>query len=353
MKLAVLGFAHAHIGAYLEVWKARPELDIQVAACWDHDAARLADSASKHGIEAVPDLDAILARDDIEGVFVSAETSWHAPLVEAAAKAGKAIGIQKPIAVNMEQADRIVAAVEKYNVPFTIAWQMRTDPQNNAMKELLASGRLGKVCQVRRRHGLPTHKWGEWFENCWHVQPELNRDIFADDCSHPADFIHWLLGMPETVTAEITTVLNPKIKNDNGIVIFRYPGDGPLVEVDCSFTCTAAQSTTEIVCENGTILQDFGDVPGTKAPRPADNKGLRWYDASDDQWHWSDIPSPAIHYERLKGLAEPLAEFFHGRRPAICGAREGRDSLRMVLACYVSNAEGRRVSIGDPAIQNV
>ena len=55
----------------------------------------------------------------------------------------------------------------------------------------------------------------------------------------------------------------------------------------------------------------------------------------------------------IAGLAGPLADFFHGRRPPIATAAEGRTALRMVLACYVSSREGRRVRLDDPAVGQV
>ena len=82
---------------------------------------------------------------------------------------------------------------------------------------------------VRRRHCLPTQQWKD-FDKTWHVQPELNRDIFADDAAHPIDFIYWLLGMPVSVVAELGTLLNPAIPNDNAIAVFRY-ADGRFAEV--------------------------------------------------------------------------------------------------------------------------
>ena len=74
------------------------------------------------------------------------------------------------MALTMPQADRIVAAVKRHNVPFTMAWQMRVDPQNVKMKEMIQSGELGKIFMVRRRHGLGTHTWPE-FTSLWHRCP--------------------------------------------------------------------------------------------------------------------------------------------------------------------------------------
>ena len=202
IQVGILGFAHGHVSAYCNEWAKVPELKISVVAGWDHDMNRLATATHSYGFEPYSDVSELLSRSDIQAVVVSSETSMHADLVELAAKSGKAVILQKPIALTLGEADRIVAAVNKYQIPFTMAWQMRVDPQNNQMKELLQSGSLGKVFMVRRRHGLPMGL-EESFAGSWHVHPDYNRDIWADDSSHPIDMIHWLLGEPETITGRI------------------------------------------------------------------------------------------------------------------------------------------------------
>lgn len=349
MKIGVLGFAHGHIGAYCGQWREKSELGIEVVAGWDHDPIRLQKAADAFGLEAYREVSDLLK--EVEAVVITSETSLHADLVELAAEAGKGIVVQKPIALTMSEADRIVAAVERFGVPFSLAWQMRTDPQNIRIKEMIEGGSLGKVLMVRRRHGLGVHLWDN-FAQTWHNNPSYNRDIWADDAAHAIDFIYWLLGAPETVTAEVETLLNPAIPNDNGIAVFRYPG-GPLAEVACSFTCAAHENTTEVVAERGTIIQNYGDVPSCNVPKPDNARGLKWYEAATGEWTPCEIPSPSAHGERLAGLAAPLAEFLHGKRPSIATAKEGRTTLRMVLATYVSSREGRRVRLDDPAIAQV
>lgn len=351
INVAILGFAHGHVNMYCNQWRDHPEWGVKVVAAWDHDAARLSQNAQTYGLQAYDDAGALLAQAGADAVIIAAETSLHAELVERAAEAGKAIVLQKPIALTLAQADRIVAAVAQHGVPFTMAWQMRVDPQNIQIKELMGSGQLGKLFMVRRRHGLNTHEWPT-FTSLWHCKPELNRDIWADDASHAIDFIYWLLGAPESVTAEIDSLCDPRVPMDNGIAVFRYPG-GPLAEVTCSFTCPAAENTTEVVAEKGSIIQNYGDVPSCSVPRPADACGLKWYLSEAKQWTCSEIASPPSHGYRIAGLAAPLAEFLQGKRAPIATAEEGRTVLRMTLACYISTREGRRVQLNDPSVQNV
>ncbi|MDR3688701.1 MAG: Gfo/Idh/MocA family oxidoreductase [Fimbriimonas sp.] len=349
ISVGVLGFAHGHVHAYCTQWRDKPELGIKVVAGWDHDAERLTKAAEGFGLR--PSMTIAELLEDVEAVVIASETSRHADLVELAAAAGKAIVLQKPISLTMTEADRIVTAVETAGVPFTLAWQMRVDPQNLEIKKVMEGGTLGKVLMVRRRHGLGVHLW-DWFAKSWHNDPKLNRDIWADDSAHAIDFILWLLGAPETVTAEVETLLDPAVANDTGIAIFRYPG-GPLAEVVCSFTCPAHENTVEIVFDRGTIIQNYGDVPSCNVPRPNGSIGQKWYESACGAWTISEIASPAGHGERIAGLAAPLAAFLRGERPPIATAQDGRTALRMVLATYVSSRQGRRVRLDDPAIDDV
>jgi predicted dehydrogenase len=338
-RLGILGFAHAHVHTYCAEWRKAP--DAQVVAAWDHDASRAAKAGEQNKVELADSPKALLARKDVDAVVIASETSMHADLVEQAAAAGKAIVLQKPIALTMDQADRIVTAVKRAGVPFTMAWQMRVDPHNLQIKSLLAGGEFGRVFVVRRRHCLPTQLWKD-FDKTWHVNPKLNRDIFFDDAAHPIDFIYWLRGMPVSVVAEMGTLLNPAVVNDNAIAIFRY-ADGSFAEVSCTFVAVAGENVVEVVCERGVIIGNYGDPPSCNAPRPPGGIQLKWYRQNTGNWTVSDLPEIKQHGERIRGLAAPLAEFLRGKRPPIATAEEGRDVLRMVLACYDSAEQGRRV----------
>jgi predicted dehydrogenase len=348
--VGILGFAHGHVNAYCNQWQQRPELGIHLIAAWDHNGERLAKQASTYHLHAYANLDEFLAHPGMDAVVIGAETSLHVEVVERAAAAGKAIALQKPLALTLAEADRIVDAVDRHRVPFTLAWQMRVDPQNVVIKEILAGGTLGDLFMVRRRHGLPSQLWD--ISSMWHFDPALNRDIWADDAAHPIDFILWLLGEPESVTAELSSLSDPRVPNDTGIALFRY-ANGLLAEVSCSFACLAAENSTEVIGRAGSIVQNYGDVPSCNVPRPPATPGLKWYTQEKQDWTASDIASPPNHSHRIAGLAEPLADFFHGRRAPIATAEEGRTALRMVLACYVSSREGRRVFLTDPAIAQV
>lgn len=339
--VGILGFAHGHVNAYLKGWAAHSEWDVSAVCGWDHDSKRLTDAAETHGIELCESAEQLLARDDISAVVIAAETNLHADLAVQAAAAGKAIIMQKPLALTVDEADRVVKAVNDAGVAFTMCWQMRVDEQNLQAKQWIDEGAIGRVYMVRRRHGLPTQAWGAWFEESWHVDPASNRGMWADDASHAIDFLLWLLGKPKSVIAEIDTLRSQKVPDDNGIAIFRYE-DGTMAEVMCSFTLLAGENTLEVVGEKGVIIQNYGDGPSCASPRPSNAPGLKMYLHETGDWQISDLPVPAKHGERIAALGKPLAEFLHGKRDAIATVEEGRTSLHMTLACYDAAKDGCR-----------
>ena len=347
-KVGILGLAHGHVFSFGGEWIAHPEYGVEIAGAWDRDGDRLRREAPK--LNAVPydSLDELL-HSGIDAVVIASETAYHAELVEKAAAAKKDIILYKPMALTMAQADRIVDAVNKNGVKFTMGWQMRVDPQNLKMKEIIDNGELGKLTLYRRRHSLSTHEWGN-FSETWHASPELNRDIFADDSSHPINMMQWIFGMPETVSCEMSSMIDPKVPNDTGVALFKYK-DGMIAEISCQFTTTAAEITTEVYGDKGTIQQYFGDATSTKLPHPVG--GLKWCHQGDADWTVSDIDSPKAHGERLGLQALPFAQFLKGERGPICSAEEGRDSLRLVLACYVSARTGQRVSVWDDRVYEI
>ena len=124
-----------------------------------------------------------------------------------------------------------------------------------------------------------------------------------------------------------------------------------IAEISTYFNCSAAEITTEVYGSRGAIQQYFGDAPSTRLPHVTE--GLKYFVEGNSDWTLSDIPSPAGHGERIAAQAGPFAEFLHGKRPPICSVYEARDSLKMVLACYLSSQTGQRVRVDDPRLYDI
>src|SRR5690348_3582623 len=97
--IGVLSFAHGHAGVYCQVMREFD--DVRLVACWDDDEARGRSAAERFGMQFRPRREELLADPGIDAVIVTNETAYHAEAVEAVAAAGKAILLQKPMALSV------------------------------------------------------------------------------------------------------------------------------------------------------------------------------------------------------------------------------------------------------------
>lgn len=348
--IGILSFAHGHVNAYAT--RLATFDDARLVACWDDDVARGRQGAEAFGMAYSPYLEDVLERGDIDCVIVGSETNKHADLCIAAIEAGKGVLLQKPMATTLADCDRIIAALDKSDVWFSLAFQMRTDPQNIRMKELLEEGAIGRLGLIRRRHCIPVLFSRSFVEGPtrWHINAEANKGMFFDDATHALDWLVWMLGrMPLSVMAEIGNVLTEVAPDDTGSAIFRYGGgaigaDGLFAIITNSSVTWAGENTTELYGDKGVIIQNHGDSPSCaiKPPHPI---GVKLYQVDKKELGWQDLgmPIPASHGERIAGVARPFIAAFREGAP-LCTAHEGRMSVEMALACYRSAETGRRVT---------
>ncbi len=179
-----------HAAAYSEL------PDAQLVAVADANQG-LADAlATKHGARAVYDIDALLNDPGVDAVDICLPTFLHERCVVGAARAGKHLLCEKPIALSLEQVDNMLAAVEKAGVIAMVGQVVRFWPEYVAIQRLLKEGTLGtpRAAHAVRLSAPPA--WGNWFKD-----PKLSGGAVLDLHVHDLDYVYWLLGMPSSVYA--------------------------------------------------------------------------------------------------------------------------------------------------------
>ena len=172
--IGIIGLAHGHGPAYCQ--RMMTFDDVRLVGCWDDDEPRGRAAATRYGMAFSPHIEDLLRHPDIQAVIITCETYRHAEMALAAAQAGKHILCQKPMALSLGDCDRMADAARKAGVTFMMAYQMRHDPSNIRIKELVANGTLGKIGVLRRRHCLNMF-FNESFINGptrWHFDPVKN-----------------------------------------------------------------------------------------------------------------------------------------------------------------------------------
>jgi 1,5-anhydro-D-fructose reductase (1,5-anhydro-D-mannitol-forming) len=278
IRLAILGFWHVHAADYAAEAQTNPRTEI--VAAWDEDAARGEARARELGAQFHPDLAELLARSDVDGVIVTTKTSAHPEVIVAAADAGKHIYTEKVLALAPADAQRIVEVVERNGVKLTVSLPRLAHGYTLAIRELLASGELGEVTQVRCRLSHDGDLGLRWLPGQFFDPDEAGGGALVDRGCHPLDLTRLFLGgMPESVSAEYGHVTGHAV-DDNAAAILRHR-TGALGIAETGFVNPHSPFTIEVHGTNGSLMY------GTPEPRLLMRSTAR---SGDDAW--AELPIP-------------------------------------------------------------
>jgi UDP-N-acetyl-2-amino-2-deoxyglucuronate dehydrogenase len=321
----------------------------RLVAVTDVAARAAAAFAAARGCAAEPDLDALLALDDVDVVCVCVPSGLHTKVGVHAAKAGKHLVVEKPIDVTLEAADRLIEAARTADVALTVMSQHRFDPGLVELKRLLGTGALGRLVL-----GEASTKWyrtqGYYDSAGWRGTCALDGGSLMNQGVHYVDLLRWCMGPVSEVTAVCATQAHQIEAEDTALAIVRF-GSGAVGTI---LSSTAAYpgfpQRLEVTGTDGTVIVEDGQIvrrafgpgsPGasvTGSVTGAAGAGSAGPGAAADPAE-IDVAAHAAQ------IADLLAAIDEGREPAVTGAA-GRDALEIVCAVYESARTGRTVRLG-------
>ena len=224
----------------------------------DIDNAAAASLAAAHSAAAI-DAEAALADSEVEAVIIASSTDTHADLIEASARAGKAIFCEKPVDLSLERVDRCLAEVERLGVPIMLGFNRRFDPSFATLHQSLHEGRIGKVEMVQitsRDPGPPPIEY-----------VKVSGGLFRDMMIHDFDMARWLLGEePVEVFASASCLVEPEIGAvgdvDTAAVTLRTAGGALAVITNSRRAVYGYDQRIEVLGSEG-MLQAGNHTPTT------------------------------------------------------------------------------------------
>lgn len=196
---------------------------------WNLSAAEA--TAARLGIlKATADGEAVISDHHIDAVIIASSTETHAPYIELAAKHGKDIFTEKPIALDIETTDHALDAVTKAGVRLQVGFQRRFDAGYNAAKQAIACGELGSVEMIRDAMRDPEPPPADYIRR--------SGGLYRDMTVHNFDCVRWLMGEdPVELHATASTLVNDDFREandvDTSILTLRFPS-GALASIENS-----------------------------------------------------------------------------------------------------------------------
>ena len=233
----------------------------------------------------------LIARDDIDAVFVTTPDFWHEEHALAALNAGKHVYLEKPMAITIEGCDRLMSLAREKGLKLYVGHNMRHMSFVQKMKELIDSGRIGEVKAGWCRHFVAYG--GDAYFKDWHAERSKGTSLLLQKGAHDIDVLHWLCkGYTKRVSGfgnlsvynQITDRHDPSERGDASWDVNTWPplsqkGMNPIIDVE-DLSMINMLLDNEVICSyqqchyspdgwrNYTIIgtegriENFGDNPG-------------------------------------------------------------------------------------------
>ncbi len=325
--IAIVGAAHTHMKWY--PMNINGNKNIRVKYVWDHNAERAQWCAKQlPGAKAVANVDEIFNDPEVAGVMIMSENNRHHDLVLAAAKAHKAMFVEKPLALTAKDAAEMADAVDKAGVFFTTGYFMRTSPKYQFVKEQIAKGNFGKItrayaanCHNAGREGEFDNRFHHWFTEA----DQAGGGAYVDMGTHAVDLLMWLLGDVESATGNLSTVATKYGPNDDcGEALLKFK-NGATGVAAAAWVCPFNTLRLEVVGTEGyaVYLQDGSRdqlfFQSRKVPK-------------------SDLSKPVPDDKMPKGLPSPVDQFLNAvtgqKGPGAVTAQEAAARASVMEAIY-------------------
>ncbi|MCX7404316.1 MAG: Gfo/Idh/MocA family oxidoreductase [Planctomycetia bacterium] len=311
----------------------------------------------------------LVAADDIDAIDICTPNNLHAEIAIEAAKHGKAILCEKPLAMDVAEGERMLAAIEKAGVPNMVWYNYRRIPAVTFAKQIIDSGKLGRIFHYRAEFlqdwtiaaDLPQGGAALWRLDAKAAGSGVTGDLLA----HCIDTALWLNGAVTNVTAMTETFVKERTHQLTGKI--------EPVEIDdaCSFLCHfkngslglfestryarghKALYTFEINGENMSLKWDLHDLHRLQVFDYADAGNMRGWKSIHvtdgdhpymDKW-W--VPGLAIGYEH--SFVHQVADFlvaFAKKQPAHPTFRDALQTQRVCDAVLASAKSHQWVDVG-------
>jgi myo-inositol 2-dehydrogenase/D-chiro-inositol 1-dehydrogenase len=311
-----------------------------LAAIADIRVAAAQELAAELGVARVYD-DPRRVIDDpsVDAVVICTSTDTHAPLIEAAAQAGKHIFCEKPIDLDLARIDHVLEAVAASGVKFQVGFNRRFDPSFARARDLVASGKIGEPHLVRITSRDPAPPPIDYVR--------VSGGLFLDMAIHDFDMARFLVGQDaQEIYATGAVLVDPAIGAagdiDTALATLRFAG-GALGSIDNSRRAVYGyDQRVEVLCSEGAV------VVGNPAAHEAAVLGAEGTQAAPLLYFFVERYTEAYLREMeafLMAVAEDTA-------PPV-GGPDGREAVVMAYAAKRSLDEKRPVALRevDPARQ--
>lgn len=307
---------------------AHPRAELAFVVDVDQEAARSV--TAQLGGQASADPEAAVAGCD--AVLIASPTPTHVELIQLAVKHGKPIFCEKPIDLDLQRVDQVLARVEEAGVPFFVGFNRRFDPSFAKLKAELAEGRIGslEMLTITSRDPSPPPP----------AYVKASGGLFRDMMIHDFDMVRWLIGGdPVELHASASNLVDPGIGAEGDVdtaVVLMKSASGALVQIT---------NSRRAVYGYDQRIEAFGSEGMLLAENQPESTVVRYGKdgvVAEKPQHFFLERYAAAYRAELEHFVSGLES---GDPVLLTGPRDGRQALALAEAALASLAKNAPVQI--------
>lgn len=337
LKVAVIGCGS--IAKYRHLPEYHINNQVEIVAVCDVVEERAEEKAAQYGAKAFTDYNEVLKLEEVDAISVCLPNYLHAPVTIAALNAGKHVLCEKPMATSKEEAAAMIQAAKANDKKLMIAHNQRFVSSHQKAKEILDSGKLGKIYSFKTTFGHPGPEgWsvdgaGSWFFN----KEKAFIGAMGDLGVHKADLMRYLLGEFTEVGAFIETNAKQNTEVDDNAVCILRTENGVIGTLAASWAYVSGG-------DNSTII--YGEKGTLRLEADPEYSLIEEYRDGSVVYHKLDkIQTNEDGGQSTSHVINHFVEsIFQNKEPLITG-EEGMKSLEIILAALESQETRQIVSL--------
>ncbi|MBR1243004.1 Gfo/Idh/MocA family oxidoreductase [Bradyrhizobium sp. AUGA SZCCT0274] len=296
--------------------------------------------ASRFGVPAFYSIDEFLNHKDTQAVSVLTPSGMHPAHAIAAAKAGKHVIVEKPMALRLEDADVMMNACDAAGVKLFVVKQNRFNVPVIKAREALEAGRFGRLIL-----GTVRVRWcrdqAYYDQDKWRGTWAYDGGVLANQASHHVDMLEWFFGDVVSVHARAATALVNIEAEDTAVATLKFKnGALGIIEATTAVRPTDLEGSLSILGEGGAV-----EIAGF-----AVNKIRHWQfskelDSDREVIERFSVNPPNVYGFGHQAYYEHVVKCLNDQSPALVDGLQGRKSLELISALYESIETGKEVSL--------
>ena len=323
---------------HAELLGSRQIRQASLSAVCDDVKEKAESMGAKYGVPSYTDMDEMMSKEKVDVVSVLTPSGLHAEHVIRLAKHRKHVVVEKPMALDLGDADAMIRACDGAGIKLFVVKQNRYNVPVQKLRQALEAGRFGKLVL-----GTVRVRWcrtQEYYDQAsWRGTWKMDGGVFANQASHHVDLLEWMMGEPESVYAKAATALVRIETEDTGVAVLKFrSGALGVIEATTATRPKDLEGAVSILGEKGAVEIGGFAVNEMKVWNftesiPEDRDVLEKYRQNP----------PNVYGFGHQAYLDHVVEAILHDRPALVDGLEGRKSLEFILAMYESIETGREV----------